>query len=173
MDRKERVNGGGSRGVIKTVFTATSTVAYLDPLRGNTMKKQYKKVSHKIARKVMAQILRRPLASQEYVHHVDGNPENNTPINLALVTAKEHNLIHRERGDLYRFTREDGFKGHKFKSRYTKEELLGEIRRVARICGNSGKRITKKDFDELSFTGHGVLDRKFGTWTKAKTLADI
>jgi len=137
------------------------------------MKTKHNKLFHERARKIMTQLLRRPLLRTEYVHHIDGNHENNIPLNLQLVTAKEHNHIHRERGDLYRFTREDGFKGHKFKNLYNREDMLREMRRVTKICILSGKRVTKRDFDILSFMSHGVLDRQFGTWTKAKRIALI
>ena len=33
------------------------------------------------------------------VHHIDGNHQNNNPLNLALVTIDEHYAIHYERGD--------------------------------------------------------------------------
>lgn len=45
-------------------------------------------------REVMETILNRPLRSDEHVHHRDGDPKNNQPSNLQLVSAAEHARIH-------------------------------------------------------------------------------
>lgn len=34
-----------------------------------------------------------------HIHHIDGNRENNNPLNLQMVTPEEHAKIHCERGD--------------------------------------------------------------------------
>ena len=39
--------------------------------------------------------LKRPLRPEEEVHHIDGNPLNNHPCNLMVVTRKEHMAIDR------------------------------------------------------------------------------
>ncbi len=46
-------------------------------------------------RKVMSEKLGRPLMSDEIVHHIDFNKENNHPDNLLLTTVVEHNKIHK------------------------------------------------------------------------------
>ena len=43
-----------------------------------------------------AKIGRKLLAAEE-VHHIDGNPANNTPDNLVVLTASEHSTIHASR----------------------------------------------------------------------------
>lgn len=46
-------------------------------------------------RLVMAEKLGRPLTTDELVHHIDGDPTNNHPDNLALVSRSQHMRIHR------------------------------------------------------------------------------
>jgi hypothetical protein len=41
-------------------------------------------------RRVMEEVLGRPLTSEEIVHHRDGNKLNNDPTNLAVVSRSEH-----------------------------------------------------------------------------------
>jgi hypothetical protein len=45
-------------------------------------------------RHVMAQILGRPLARNEHVHHKNGNRLDNRPDNLVIVSPDEHKLLH-------------------------------------------------------------------------------
>lgn len=46
-------------------------------------------------RLVMEDLLGRKLRAGELVHHKDGNPRNNDPDNLQLVTYKEHYELHK------------------------------------------------------------------------------
>ncbi len=52
---------------------------------------------HRIAfhRWVMEQKIGRRLTSDEIVHHVDGNPLNNDPRNLVILSRAEHTHLHR------------------------------------------------------------------------------
>lgn len=46
-------------------------------------------------REIMESYLGRELSSDEHVHHIDGNPKNNSMDNLELVTSGDHCRIHR------------------------------------------------------------------------------
>jgi hypothetical protein len=48
-------------------------------------------------RLVMAQYLNRPLMSDEVVHHINGNPADNRPENLQVMSRAEHAHIHHSR----------------------------------------------------------------------------
>lgn len=51
----------------------------------------------------------RPLQSNEEVHHIDGNHENNNPDNLKVLTASEHSKLHaamKRRDSHGRFTKQ-------------------------------------------------------------------
>jgi HNH endonuclease len=43
---------------------------------------------------LVEQMLGRPLTSEEVVHHVDGDPLNNDPDNLVLLSRSEHQRLH-------------------------------------------------------------------------------
>ena len=45
-------------------------------------------------RKIMRMKLGRELTSDEVVHHVDGNPLNNKPSNLMVMSRSEHSRLH-------------------------------------------------------------------------------
>lgn len=44
--------------------------------------------------------LGRPLADDEFTHHIDGNRANNAPENLQVVTASEHHVLHHRYNNL-------------------------------------------------------------------------
>jgi hypothetical protein len=46
-------------------------------------------------RLVMSEIIGRPIADNEVVHHIDENRANNVPDNLQLMTRSEHTLLHK------------------------------------------------------------------------------
>lgn len=52
-------------------------------------------------RLVMEEALGRELRSEEIVHHLDGDPLNNAPENLALTDRSEHAREHIQRGDWF------------------------------------------------------------------------
>lgn len=53
-------------------------------------------------RLVMEQVLGRRLRRDEHVHHLNGNPRDNRPENLALLSQAEHNREHDTLGRWYR-----------------------------------------------------------------------
>lgn len=48
-------------------------------------------------RLVASKMIKRPLSSDEIVHHIDGNKLNNKPSNLQVVTKSEHWRIHNQK----------------------------------------------------------------------------
>ena len=59
-----------------------------------------------VHRLVMEQLIGRYLEPNELIHHIDGDPLNNHPDNLQIVTASEHAKIHdlqRERDEYGRY----------------------------------------------------------------------
>ena len=53
--------------------------------------KNQERYEHRV---VMESILNRPLSNTELVHHKNGNPLDNRPDNLELVSRLEHNRLH-------------------------------------------------------------------------------
>lgn len=51
---------------------------------------------------VAESIIGRPLTSDEVVHHIDRNRQNNHPSNLRVMTQSEHMALHYQQGDLSR-----------------------------------------------------------------------
>ena len=56
-----------------------------------TYNRQFGELEH---RKIMRLKLGRPLEESEVVHHKDGNPHNNKPSNLQVMTRSEHTRLH-------------------------------------------------------------------------------
>ncbi|MEK9208302.1 MAG: HNH endonuclease, partial [Patescibacteria group bacterium] len=48
-----------------------------------------------VHRKVAEKILGRKLLPNEIVHHIDKNPTNNNPLNLAVMDNEKHILLHK------------------------------------------------------------------------------
>jgi hypothetical protein len=67
--------------------------AYNDQIRGSGV--GYVKEGGVHQHRLVAELkLGRPLRKDEVVHHRDGNQQNNTPENLAIITRQAHALIH-------------------------------------------------------------------------------
>ncbi len=60
------------------------------------MKKRKNDTQH---RRVFTKAHGRPPHPGYHIHHIDGNPDNNTPANLAEVTPREHFDIHKQQKD--------------------------------------------------------------------------
>ncbi|MBQ9685233.1 MAG: HNH endonuclease [Oscillospiraceae bacterium] len=64
----------------------------------------------RLYRYLAAKKIGRPLTSNEEVHHIDGNHNNNSPENLQVLTANEHARIHaaqKERNSNGRFVKKN------------------------------------------------------------------
>lgn len=61
------------------------------PAKPTTYRKYKKRHHHRV---VAEQILGRPLAKGEIVHHKDGNKHNNSPDNLEVMTQSQHMKEH-------------------------------------------------------------------------------
>ena len=65
------------------------------------LRKSYAKIYGRHEHRIVAEeMIGRPLAKGEIVHHKDGNIRNNDPENLEVMTQAEHINRHREQGDL-------------------------------------------------------------------------
>lgn len=53
----------------------------------------------RVHRLVAAEKLGRPLRSDEFVHHINGDPKDNRPENLMVLTNAEHGQLHWASGD--------------------------------------------------------------------------
>jgi hypothetical protein len=88
-------------------------------------------------RKVMAEIIGRPLTHEEVVHHVDRNPRNNDPSNLVLCADQaEHLKLHMRESTCCR-------KGHPWGP---ENEYWYGGKRICRTCNLSWKRERYKRF---------------------------
>jgi hypothetical protein len=66
-----------------------------DTQRGRGAGLSYRKLNGRHEHRVIAeQLIGRPLAKGEIVHHIDGNKLNNSPENLKIMTQGEHMREH-------------------------------------------------------------------------------
>lgn len=68
-----------------------SREANLRPAKATSYRKRLGRHEHRV---VAEQMLGRPLAKGEIVHHVDGNKHNNAPENLKVMSQSEHMREH-------------------------------------------------------------------------------
>ncbi len=67
-------------------------VCVWDPKHPNAMRNHYV-AEH---RRIMAELIGRPLLRSEHVHHQDGNRQNNDPSNLVLLPGRVHCSLHQQ-----------------------------------------------------------------------------
>ncbi len=60
-------------------------------VKPNTYRKFYGRHEHRVIGEMIAE---RKLRSNEHVHHIDGNKQNNDPSNLQVMSAEEHTRLH-------------------------------------------------------------------------------
>lgn len=78
---------------------------------------------------VMEQHEGRRLTSSEVVHHLDGNPMNNDPANLTILTRAEHMRLHAV-GPRRKWTLDDKLRAHALRALgYTIQQIARMLRR--------------------------------------------
>ena len=88
----------------------------------------YNKETHAVVsypKLLMENILGRPLAPDEHVHHKDGNPLNNNPWNLVVMNISEHEKLHIQQAKLTE--KQEKY----FKRKYEDKEM------ICPICGQT------------------------------------
>ena len=100
-------------------------------------------VEYLVSRYTMQKHIGRKLKTEEMVHHIDGNPENNDIKNLQIVSRAEHKRIHDEIGIKTRFKKKYTFNNLKILRMYRSNTIGG----IAKMFGCSEvtiRRIIKK-----------------------------
>lgn len=81
------------------------------------------------------------LSSEEHVHHIDGNKENNDPQNLDVLTNSEHSLIE--------WINKNGIPKEKMFCNVCGEETSGEKTGLCAKCYSAGTRLFNPSKEEL------------------------
>ena len=97
------------------------------------------------SRQIMSEKIGRPLHHFEYVHHINGNHEDNCANNLQIVTPREHSLIHGKSTLIHgkstmKSTRE------RVKELRRKGLTLREIARIAKVSFQRIDQMFKKPY---------------------------
>ena len=82
----------GEQGKSKKQYCSKECYFSDRPLKMTTYKKISSKHEH---RTIVEKHIGRQLKRYEIIHHIDGNRHNNKIENLALLTSKQHGLIHK------------------------------------------------------------------------------
>lgn len=77
--------------VVKRINNRFAQLARFEEVKPTTYRKSFGRHAHRV---IMEETVGRPLRSDEIVHHIDGNAQNNSPENLTIVTRAEHGRIH-------------------------------------------------------------------------------
>lgn len=113
-------------------------------------------------RDVMEEILGRELTSDEVVHHIDGNPRNNSEDNLVVMTPQEHIRLH------LKGKKRPAYIGRKISKILTGRKLSDEHRRkISEV--QKGKKLSTEQVEFLRQLHLGKKKSKESIKKRTKT----